>query len=70
LDSGAALLKGTDAGRAAVVAGDPEKSALIQAVRCEGAVKMPPLERSRGKGARRKAAGSGTNSSRIRPGCA
>jgi Planctomycete cytochrome C/WXXGXW repeat (2 copies) len=41
LDSRAALLKGGDAGPA-IVAGDPEKSLLIQAVRYTGDPKMPP----------------------------
>jgi len=41
LDSRAALLKGGDSGPA-VVAGDPDKSLLIQAVRYTGEPKMPP----------------------------
>jgi len=41
LDSQAGLLKGGDSGPA-VVAGDPEKSLLIQAVRYTGEPKMPP----------------------------
>jgi hypothetical protein len=41
LDSRAALLKGGDAGPA-IVAGDPDKSLLIQAVRYTGEPKMPP----------------------------
>jgi len=42
LDSRAALLKAAADGRLPVVPGDPEKSALVQAVRYTGAVKMPP----------------------------
>jgi hypothetical protein len=42
LDSLAALLKGTDAGHPGIVPGDPDRSALIQAIRYNGAVKMPP----------------------------
>src|SRR5207245_2810208 len=42
LDSRAASLKATAASHLAVVPGDPEKSALIRAVRYTGAVKMPP----------------------------
>ena len=41
LDSRAALLKGSARGPV-LVAGDPEKSALIQAVRYAGPIKMPP----------------------------
>ena len=41
LDSRTALLKGGDSGPA-IVAGDPEKSLLIQAVRYTGDPKMPP----------------------------
>jgi hypothetical protein len=41
LDSRAALLKGGDAGPA-IVAGDPDKSLLIQAMRYTGDPKMPP----------------------------
>src|SRR5829696_2265906 len=40
LDSKQGLLKGGDSG-AAIVAGDPEKSLLISAVRHSGALKMP-----------------------------
>src|SRR5262249_28749511 len=46
LDSGDAVLKGGDTGPA-VVAGQPEKSLLIQAVRRSGDVKMPPKEKDR-----------------------
>src|SRR5438067_8064863 len=42
LDSRPALLKKTGTGHHAVVPGDPVASALIQAVRSTGAVKMPP----------------------------
>src|SRR5688500_12922011 len=41
LDNAAGLLKGSDAGPA-VVPGDPDRSALIRAVRYLGAAKMPP----------------------------
>jgi hypothetical protein len=41
LDSAAALRKGSDSGPV-VVPGQPEKSPLIQAVRQEGDIKMPP----------------------------
>ncbi|HXG08980.1 MAG TPA: PSD1 and planctomycete cytochrome C domain-containing protein [Gemmataceae bacterium] len=41
LDSRAALLKGSDSGPV-ITAGEPEKSLLIQAVRQEGDIKMPP----------------------------
>src|SRR5262249_37021680 len=41
LDSRAALLKGSDNGPV-ITAGDPGKSPLIQAVRQEGEIKMPP----------------------------
>jgi mono/diheme cytochrome c family protein len=41
LDSPAALLKGSDNGPV-VVAGNPDQSALIRAIRYEGEVKMPP----------------------------
>lgn len=42
LDSRAAVLKGSDAGPV-LVPGDPEKSRLIQVVRYDGKVKMPPM---------------------------
>jgi hypothetical protein len=42
LDSRAAMLKGSDSGRPALVPGDAEKSLLIQAVHFNGPVKMPP----------------------------
>ncbi len=42
LDSRAAMLRGTDAGRVSLVPGDPLKSPLIQAVHFTGPVKMPP----------------------------
>jgi hypothetical protein len=41
LDSFASLLKGSDSGPV-VVAGDPDKSPLVRAVRYTGEVKMPP----------------------------
>src|SRR5438093_2650165 len=41
VDSRPALLKGSEEGPV-VVAGKPEKSALIKAIRREGDVKMPP----------------------------
>jgi mono/diheme cytochrome c family protein len=41
LDSRAALLKGSDTGPV-VVAGNPDQSALVRAIRYEGEVKMPP----------------------------
>src|SRR5579872_3328743 len=44
LDSRAALLKGGDGGPV-VVAGRPEKSPLIHAVRRDGDVKMPPKDK-------------------------
>jgi hypothetical protein len=42
LDSRAAMLKGTRAGHPVLVPGDQERSRLIQAVRYNGAVRMPP----------------------------
>jgi hypothetical protein len=42
VDSLAALLRGMDGGRPALVKGDPHKSPLIQVVRFDGKVKMPP----------------------------
>jgi hypothetical protein len=42
LDSLAAALKGTDKNQPAIVPGDPDRSPLIQALRYDGAVKMPP----------------------------
>jgi uncharacterized protein DUF1549/uncharacterized protein DUF1553/cytochrome c len=42
VDSLAAMLRGTDAGKPALVPGDPDKSSLIQAIRWEHKVKMPP----------------------------
>jgi mono/diheme cytochrome c family protein len=42
VDSRAALLKGTDTGKPALVPGDPEKSSLIQVLSHAGPVKMPP----------------------------
>jgi hypothetical protein len=42
VDTLAGLLRGSDSGHAGVVPGDPNKSSLIQAVRFDGAIKMPP----------------------------
>ncbi|MFN3650551.1 MAG: PSD1 and planctomycete cytochrome C domain-containing protein [Armatimonadota bacterium] len=42
LDSRAALLRGTDAGHPSLVPGEPDKSPLIQVLRFDGKVKMPP----------------------------
>src|SRR5690348_12292770 len=42
LDSAAEVLKKRDGGKAGVVPGQPDQSAVIQAVRYTGAVKMPP----------------------------
>src|SRR5438552_5704454 len=41
LDSAAALRKGSDAGPV-LVSGDPDNSPLIQAIRYDGSVRMPP----------------------------
>jgi mono/diheme cytochrome c family protein len=41
-DSRAAIMKGTDAGLPGMVPGDPDKSLLIQVIRFDGKVKMPP----------------------------
>jgi hypothetical protein len=42
LDSPGTLLRMTGKGRPTLIPGDPEKSALIKAVRYDGAIKMPP----------------------------
>lgn len=42
LDSRAAILKGTGSGRPALTPGDPDGSPLIQALRYDGRIKMPP----------------------------
>src|SRR5579862_4594932 len=42
LDSLQAALKGTSAGHAGIVPGDPDRSLLVQVVRYNGDVKMPP----------------------------
>ena len=42
VDNLAGLLKGTDTGKKALVAGDPDHSALIQVLSHTGPVKMPP----------------------------
>src|SRR5207248_5422472 len=42
LDSRAAIVRKTEAGHVAVLPGNPGASALVQAVRYSGAVKMPP----------------------------
>src|SRR5262245_25623887 len=44
LDSAAALLKGGDGGPV-VVPGDPDNSPLIEAIRHDGATKMPPKKK-------------------------
>jgi len=47
LDSRAALLKGGATGEHGAVAGDPDKSLLLKAVRYEGDIKMPPDEKDK-----------------------
>ncbi len=42
LDSRDAVLKGTGQGHIVVIPGEPEKSALVQAIRYTGKIKMPP----------------------------
>jgi hypothetical protein len=42
VDSLAALLKGADGGKPSLVVGDPDKSPLIQVIRYDHTIKMPP----------------------------
>ncbi len=52
LDVRAAMLKGGETGPA-VVPGKPEESPLIEAIRYEGDVQMPPKRKAQGRGDRR-----------------